>query len=265
MKRTDVTLEQVKEVYSGPEADLWELIMGEQIHAGGMSSSLQLAHSAGIRQGMHGVDLCCCLGAGMRLLVETFDVRMCGVDATPRMLEKARTRAQEKGLADRLEFREGDVTRIPARDGEFDFVWGEDAWCYVTDKDQLIAQAARVLKPGGLVAFTDWIEGPAGLTEQEALRINTFMKFPYMESLEGYRGLLEKHGFSVRECREIEFASFVDLYLDMLTRQLTYDALAILGGDQAMFEAMGAQMEYMRKAAHAGKMTRGLFVAHRDA
>ena len=52
--------------------------------------------------------------------------------------------------------------------GSADFVWGEDAWCYVTDKPKLIAEAARVVKSGGTIAFTDWVEGPAGLTDAEA-------------------------------------------------------------------------------------------------
>ncbi len=260
MKRTKVTLSDVRQVYSGPEARLWELIMGEQIHAGGMASSMELARSAGIRAGMSGVDLCCCLGAGMRFLVKSLGVRMCGVDATESVLEQARVRAALEGLADRLEFRLGDVTSIPARDGEFDFAWGEDAWCYVVDKDLLIREASRILQPGGIVAFTDWIEGPAGLSDEEAARINAFMKFPYMESLDGYAALLAGHGFEIRECREIEFASFLDLYITMLTSQLLYDALRILGDDRALFEAMGGEMEYMRVAAHAGKMTRGRFV-----
>jgi ubiquinone/menaquinone biosynthesis C-methylase UbiE len=161
MKRSGVTLADVKQVYSGPIADLWKLIMGEQIHVGGMRSSLALAGSAGIRASMKGVDLCCCLGAGMRLLATTYGVSMCGVDATESVLKNARARAVEEGLGDRLEFRLGDVTNIPALDGQFDFVWGEDAWCYVVDKGRLIAEAYRVLRPGGIVAFTDWIEGLA--------------------------------------------------------------------------------------------------------
>ncbi|MDD5305704.1 MAG: methyltransferase domain-containing protein [Deltaproteobacteria bacterium] len=260
MKRTSVTLKDVQAVYGGPEADLWELVMGEQIHAGGMMSSLALAKSAGIASGMRGVDLCCCLGAGMRLLAHTYGVRMCGVDATERMVEEARRRTEAAGLSDNLEYRLGDVTDAPVKDGEFDFVWGEDAWCYVVDKDRLIREAARVLKPGGIVAFTDWIEGPRGLSDDEAARINTFMKFPDMQSLDGWAALLEKHGFQVKESVEIDFAVFVDLYMQMLTTQLTSDALRILGNDQALFEAMGAEMEFMRQAAHAGKITRGRFV-----
>jgi len=30
-----------------------------------------------------------------------------------------------------------------------DFVWSEDAWCYVPDKPKLIAEAARIVRRGG--------------------------------------------------------------------------------------------------------------------
>ena len=47
MKRlTDIRLDDVKNVYNGPEGALWELIMGEQIHIGGMTSSMDLAQKA---------------------------------------------------------------------------------------------------------------------------------------------------------------------------------------------------------------------------
>ena len=51
MKKIDITLQDVSDVYSGPEGRLWELIMGEQIHVGGFASSMALAQKAGIREG----------------------------------------------------------------------------------------------------------------------------------------------------------------------------------------------------------------------
>jgi ubiquinone/menaquinone biosynthesis C-methylase UbiE len=258
--KTDIALSNVQEVYSGPEGKLWELIMGEQIHAGGMMSSRALAEGAGIREEMRGIDLCCCLGAGMRFLVKNYHVRMCGVDATEKMVTEARRRAEDEGMAGKLDFRLGDVTNIPYGNEEFDFVWGEDAWCYVIDKERLIREAARVLKPGGIIAFTDWIEGDIGLSDEEANRINRFMKFPDMESVKGYRRLLKKHGFDIRESVEIEFAKYVDLYIAMLTEQVAYDALKILGDDMDLFKAMGEEMDFMRNRIHEGKMARGRFI-----
>ena len=80
----NIGLENVQAVYGGPEGDLWELVMGEQIHIGGFQSSMDLAKRAGVGAGMQGIDLCCCSGAGMRFLVKFCNVAgMRGVDATP--------------------------------------------------------------------------------------------------------------------------------------------------------------------------------------
>lgn len=263
MRKTDITLKDVCVVYDGPEGLLWELIMGEQIHAGGMQSSQALAERAGIKAGMKGIDLCSALGAGCRFLVQNFEVTMCGLDATDTMHQKAVERAKTAGLEDKIEFKKGDVTAIPYEDAAFDFVWGEDAWCYVVDKGKLIEEAARVVKPGGVVAFTDWIEGPKGLADDEAARINTFMKFPYMESLAGYKSLLEKNGLAVVETTDLteEFAGYIDLYIKMLTDQLTFDALRIIGNDMELFQAMGGEMMFMAQKAHEGKFGRCRFIA----
>ena len=97
-ERQGIGLTDVQAVYSGPEGRLWELIMGEQIHIGGFSSSMDLAEQAGIASGTNGVDLCCCNGAGMRFLVRFRDVaRMHGVDATETVVERGQAAMQAGG------------------------------------------------------------------------------------------------------------------------------------------------------------------------
>jgi ubiquinone/menaquinone biosynthesis C-methylase UbiE len=257
-------LSDVQEAYTGPEADLWELLMGQQIHIGGFRSSMDLATQAGIGAGQEGVDLCCCTGAGMRFLVRFFKVnRMCGVDATQRMIELGRKRCAEDGSADRIEFRQADVcaSGLPAE--KADFVWGEDAWCYVADKSRLIAEAARIVKPGGTIAFTDWVEGQ-GLTAKEAERYMRFMKFPSILSLKEYADLLTANGCEViRAVDTGRFPSHVDLYLSMVDKQLTYDALRIIGFNTKMLESLSREMTFMQQLAHANRIAQGLFIARR--
>ena len=53
----DNTLEAVSAVYSGAEGELWELLMGQQIHIGGFKASMDLAERAQIGTGQQGVDL----------------------------------------------------------------------------------------------------------------------------------------------------------------------------------------------------------------
>ncbi len=266
MKTMDnIGLKEVQAVYSGPEGQLWELIMGEQIHIGGFVSSMDLAEKAGIGSGMKGVDLCCCNGAGMRFLVRFRDVaQMHGVDATEKVVEQGRLRCKQEGLSDKIKFTLADVCDSGLEDAGACFVWGEDAWCYVVDKEKLICEAARIVKPDGVIAFTDWIEGKAGLSDAEAERFLTFMKFPNVQNLEGYSDLLEANGCEVIAAEDTgRFGPYVDLYLNMLNMQLTYDALKIIGFDSELMKSMAAEMTFMQQLAHAGKIAQGLLVARK--
>ena len=260
-----IGLGDVQAVYGGPEGELWELVMGHQIHIGGFQASMDLAEKAGVGAGMTGVDLCCCNGAGMRFLVRFRGVdQMHGVDATEAVLDQCRLRCEAEGLSDRIDVTLADVCDTGLPDASADFVWGEDAWCYVVDKDRLIAEAARLVKPGGTIAFTDWIEGAAGLSDEEADRFLRFMKFPSLQNLDGYVGLLTDNGCEVTVARDTgRFATYVDLYLNMLNMQLTYDALRIVGFDTELMDALGAEMNFMRDLAHAGKIAQGQFVARK--
>ncbi|UCG57051.1 MAG: methyltransferase domain-containing protein [Phycisphaerales bacterium] len=262
----NIGLSDVQAVYSGLEGDLWELIMGEQIHIGGFASSSDLADKAGISAGSSGVDLCCCNGAGMRFLVRFRDVaQMVGVDATEKVVQRGRRRCEQEGLSDKIEFTVADVCDSGLGDASADFVWGEDAWCYVVDKGKLISEAARIVKPGGVIAFTDWIEGDVGLSDGEAERFLKFMKFPNVQNIEGYRDLLDANGCEVGTAEDTgRFAPHVDLYLNILNMQLTYDALKIIGFDMELMESLGREMVFMQELAHAGKIGQGLFVARKQ-
>lgn len=260
---SDIGLADVQAVYSGPEGQLWELIMGQQIHIGGFQSSMDLAERAGIGAGMSGVDLCCCSGAGMRFLVRFRNVaRMCGVDATPAMIELGRRRTEAEGFQERITFTlaDGCDSGLPAQSA--DFVWGEDAWCYVVDKAKLVREAVRLTKPAGTIAFTDWMEGPAGLAGAEAERFLRFMKFANVQSLRGYAELLGSARCRVAVAADTgRFEPYIDLYLEMLHKQLTSDALRILDYNAAVLEGLDGEMKFLQQLAHEGKIVQGLIVA----
>ncbi len=267
MKATEgIGLGETTAVYDGPEGDLWELIMGEQIHIGGLKASMELAERAAIGAGQRGVDLCCCNGAGMRFLVRFRNVAsMVDIDATASVVERGRIRCREEGLASRIHILHGDACKSGLPDAEADFVWGEDGWCYVADKSALIVEAVRIVRPGGIIAFTDWIEGAAGLNEVEVERLLRFMEFPTLCALDDYRALLEQNGCELLEAEDTgRFAPYVDLYLQMVDMQLTYDALKILGFEMKAMEAVAGDMAFLQELAHAGKIAQGRFVARRN-
>ena len=259
------TLEAVRAVYAGAEGDLWELLMGHQIHIGGLKSTLDLAARAGIGAGQSGVDLCCCNGAGMRALVRFRGVAaMTGIDMTETVVARGNARCAAEGVADRVHLLQADACATGLPDAKADFVWGEDAWCYVFDKRRLVAEAARLVKPGGVLAFTDWVLGATPMTAAEAARYLRFMHFPNVASIDDYRDHLSAAGCTIELAEDTgRFAPYVDLYLEMIDKQLTWDALRLVGYDLQALGAIGEEMQFLRGLAHDGKIAQGRFVARR--
>lgn len=262
-----IGLSDVKELYGGAQGDLFELIMGHQIHIGGFRSSMDLSERAGIEGAKHGIDLCCCTGAGMRFLTRFRSVgKMTGVDATESIIARGNQRTRDEGLSDRVTFVHADACQSGLPDKYADFVWGEDAWCYVVDKKALIHEAARITASGGTIAFTDWVEGEVPMSAEELDRFSTFSKIPNVRSIKGYTQLLEENQCEVKEASDTgRFASYIDLYLQMVDKQFTYDAMRILNFDAELLGQFAGEMMFLSGLAHAGKIVQGRFVAMKAA
>ncbi len=258
-----VGLAEVTSMYGGAEGDLFELLMGQQLHIGGMKSSIDLAERSGIGAGLSGVDLCCCTGGGMRFLVRFRDVAsMVGVDATETVVERGRRRCREEGLADRIRFVIADACESGLPTASADFVWGEDAWCYVTDKPKLIAEAARLVRPGGVIAFTDWVEGRVALSEPEAQRFLGLMRFANVEDIDGYTRLLAASGCKVLVAEDTgRVPAYVELFRNMIEMQLTYDVLRTTGFSADRLRRIIDTFSFLGELSRGGKIMQARFVA----
>jgi arsenite methyltransferase len=82
------------------------------------------------------------------------DGQVTGIDMTPEMLAKARAAATEMG-ASNVEFVEGEVERLPFRADSFDVVLSNGVIDLVPDKDAVLSELYRVLRPGGRLQIAD--------------------------------------------------------------------------------------------------------------
>ena len=152
-----------------------------------------------------------------------------------------------------------------AQDASADFVYSKDAWCYMPDKQLIIDQAARIVKPGGKVMFTDWIEGE-GLSDAEAQKFLSLMTFPAIPTVEEYAQMLRKAGFEVETAENSgRFSPAMNSYLHMLKLQAVYDAKKLLNWDEEAYNKLISDFEFMAQLAKEGKIIQGMFVGRKRA
>lgn len=97
-------------------------------------------------------------GAGNDAFVARHEVgetgKVIGIDFTPAMIEKARTNAEVRGF-NNVEFREGDIEKMPVTSNVADVIVSNCVLNLVPNKNEVVKEIFRVLKPGGHFSISD--------------------------------------------------------------------------------------------------------------
>jgi ubiquinone/menaquinone biosynthesis C-methylase UbiE len=94
--------------------------------------------------------------------------KVIGIDFTPAMIDRARINAEVRGF-NNVEFRQGDIEKMPVTANTADVIVSNCVLNLVPNKDGVIKEIFRVLKPGGHFSISDIVlegELPKGIKQE---------------------------------------------------------------------------------------------------
>ena len=112
-----------------------------------------LTESLSVTTGEVLVDLACGAGGPGLWAAKETGARLVGIDLTPMAAKRATERAGALGMSERATFTQGTFEATGLESASADAAMSVDALQYVPDKSKALAEAARLLRPGGHFAF----------------------------------------------------------------------------------------------------------------
>lgn len=249
--------------YTDDLIDFLETLWGEGYLSPGGEEEVRMVLDGFDLAGRTVLDIGC--GSGgitLALAADHGAARVTGIDVEGPVLAKARRRAQDRGLSDRVDFLQVEPGPFPFPDGSFDIVFSKDAMIHIPDKEALFADIFRILAPGGWLLASDWLIAHDDEPTPEMKRYVELEGLSFgMASPDRYRRALEAAGFV-----DVELRNRNPWYVEVARGELAalegelYDKAAAAAGRETVdhnIQTWRAMIEVLETGEHCPHHLRG--------
>ncbi len=164
------TVETARDYYNSSDADTFYFNFwgGEDIHIGLYDSDVEPIFDASrktvermaskakkIDDKTRILDIGAGYGGAARFLAKTYGCKVAALNLSEVENDRDRQMNKEQKLDHLIDVIDGSFEKLPFEDNSFDIVWSQDSILHSSRRQDVISEAARVLKPGGELIFTD--------------------------------------------------------------------------------------------------------------
>lgn len=207
-KNYDDVVETARNYYNSPDADhfYYAIWGGEDIHIGTYTEEEDTIFDASRRsverlaalsekltKDARVLDIGAGYGGAARYLARTYGCHVVALNLSEKENERNRQMNAEQGLEHLIDVVDGSFEDLPFADQSFDMVWSQEAILHSGDREKVVREVSRVLKPGGEFLFSDAMK-KEGCSNEALQPILDRIQLSTLGSPEFYRAACEKAG-----------------------------------------------------------------------
>lgn len=265
-------VEVARSYYNSPDAHnfYYRIWGGEDLHLGIYESGDEeiykasrravdriASHADRIDENTRVVDFGGGFSGSARHLAKKFGCHVTVVNLSETENERGRKMNKEQGLDHLIDVIDGSYDDIPLEDNSFDVVWSEDAILHSNNKTKVMEEAARLLKPGGDLVFSDPMQTD-DCDESVLQPIYERINLSSLGSPQFYRNACKKAGL-----KEVEFEELgehlVRHYSRVLEETEKNEKELLQYVSQEYIDNMKKGLKHWVKGGKEGNLTWGIF------
>lgn len=168
------------------------------------NTNQQMAALAAVEQNSQVMDAGCGVGGAAFFLASNFDCHVDGISLSDRQIALANSFSAKLKLQKLTHFRVADYNQTPFKHNNYDLIWACESLCYAESKDKFLAEAHRLLKPGGKIVLSDYFITPKGKFDEKLLlkRWGNSWAISRFNELNDFKKSLQKNGFQLVENKD---------------------------------------------------------------
>lgn len=248
-----------RQCWGGADIHIGRYASGEETVAEASAAMTRyLLEFAGIGAGQRVLDIACGFGGTLRVLAR-MGCEVKGVDISENCVERAREANAEAGLSDRIDVAVGDFHSIDSPAESWTAVVCQEAIIHSPDRPRVFAEVFRVLRPGGVFAFSDILTGEQAdisMVEAAFARLGASAG----ATISDYTKMAGDAGFEISNVEERK--RDITTHYDKLAAQL---ARPVAGLDADALASIGQSISRWQAALANGHITWACLVARKPA
>jgi SAM-dependent methyltransferase len=208
------------------------------------------------------LDVACGSGGPALRIAASTGCSLVGIDLHALAIATARSLASQRNLKERAEFCVVNASEeLPFPDVHFDAITCIDAINHLPNRPDVIAKWARLLKPGGRLAFTDPATVTGPLTNEE-IAVRSSAGFFLFVPKDYDKDAIVQSGLQLLECRDVTANMAIVAEKRRAARESRSAAVRQIEGDQA-YEAQQNFLAMTARLAGEGRLSRLAYLAEK--